>query len=246
VDYDPEKARALLDEIGLLDVDEDGFREYPDGSRLEVRVDLPADASPECIKVLEITRKNWQDVGLNIIVNEVPPSSFYQDWSNGLLEIHTNWEVGDGPDHLLYPSWVVPNNTDCWAPLCGRLFIARGTEFEDSEADLSPWDRTPPRFNKEDTEYKGTPIEQLHALYDQAIIEVDAIKRMELVWQMNDIHINEGPYFIGTVANTPRIIIVNNNLENVPAREQLKLGGFCNPWIVPYPAITNPETYFFK
>ena len=74
---------------------------------------------------------------------------------------------------------------------------------------------------------------------------MDDIERMELVWQMNEIHMTDGPYFLGTVANTPRIIIVSKNLTNVPTREQLKLGGFCNPWIIPYPAVTNPETYSF-
>jgi len=70
---------------------------------------------------------------------------------------------------------------------------------------------------------------------------VDDIERMELVWQMNEIHMTDGPYFLGTVANTPRIIIVSKNLTNVPMREQLKLGGFCNPWIIPYPAVTTPR-----
>ena len=121
-----------------------------------------------------------------------------------------------------------------------------GTPLENSEADKSPWDRQPPRFNKNDPQYKGTPVEKLHALYDQAVFEVDEMKRMDLVWQMNDIHINEGPFFRGTVANTPRIIILSKNLDNVPTRDQLKLGGFCNPWITPTPAMENPETFNFK
>ena len=112
--------------------------------------------------------------------------------------------------------------------------------------DKSPWDRTPARFDVGDPEYAESQMPELHALYDQAIYEVDEIKRMELVWAMNEIHMTEGPYFIGTVCNTPRIIIVSKDLENVPTRDQLKLGGFCNPWIIPYPAIVNPETFSFK
>jgi peptide/nickel transport system substrate-binding protein len=245
VDYDPDRAKALLDEINVKDVDGDGFREFPDGSKLEVKYDVAADAGPEATKVLEITSKNWKDVGLNLIINQMPPSEFGPAWRAGTLEFRGNWEVGDGPDHLLFPSWVVPDETERWAPLCGNLRIVGGTELETTEADKSPWERQPPRFNKEDPQYKGTPIERLHALYDQAIFEVDDIKRMELVWQMNEIHMADGPFFLGTVANTPRIIIVSKNLDNVPTREQLKLGGFCNPWIIPYPAVTNPETYNF-
>lgn len=246
VDYDPEKAKALLDEIGMKDVDGDGFREMPDGSKFEFKVDIGADAAGESIKVLEITSKNWKDVGLNVVQNSIPPSDFGPSWRAGQLDFRTAWEVGDGPDHLLYPSWVVPDETERWAPLCGQLRIVKGTELENAEADKSPWDRQPPRFNKDDPQYKGTPIEKLHALYDQAIFEVDDVKRMELVWQMNEIHMTDGPFFLGTVCNTPRIIIVSKNLDNVPTREQLKLGGFCNPWIIPTPAVTNPETMSFK
>jgi len=33
---------------------------------------------------------------------------------------------------------------------------------------------------------------------------------------------------------------------NYPSKEQLKMGGFVNPWIIPYPAVTNPETWSYK
>jgi peptide/nickel transport system substrate-binding protein len=244
--YDPEKAKALLDEIGVVDADGDGWRDYPDGSKLEVKVDLAADAGKEATDVLEICQKNWAAIGLNIIINQMPPSEFGPAWRNGTLEFRTAWEVGDGPDHLLYPSWVVPNEAERWAPLCGNMLVVQGTEKEETECEKSPWERTPPRFCKADPQYAGTPIEKLHQLYEQAKIEVDEMKRMQLVWEMNEIHMNEGPFFLGTVCNTPRIVIVSKKLENVPTREQLKLGGFCNPWIIPYPAITNTETYSFK
>lgn len=121
-----------------------------------------------------------------------------------------------------------------------------GTDKENAEKDKSPWDREPPRFNADDPEFKGTPVAKLQEIYEQCKVEVDELKRMSMVWEMNDIHINDGPFFIGTVANPPRSIIVSKKLTNVPKREQLKLGGFVNPWIIPYPAVTNPETYSFK
>jgi peptide/nickel transport system substrate-binding protein len=244
-DYDPAKAEALLDEAGCVK-GADGKRTYPDGSPLEVRVDVPADAGQECLSVMEIAVKNWQAVGLNTIINQVTPTAFTPGWYAGELTLHTNWEVGDGPDHLLYPSWVVPNEPDRWAPLCGRLLQYEGTSQESSEADKSPWDRQPPRFNKQDADYVGTAIEKIHALYRQAVIEPDEVKRAQLVWQMWDYHISDGPYFIGTVANYPRIIVKSTKMTNVPTRDQLKLGGFVNPWIIPYPAVTNTETWSFK
>jgi len=243
--YDPTQAAALLDSIGCK-LDSGGHRTFPDGSAYELRVDIPADAGKECTDVLQLAQKNWEAVGFNVVVNQVTPTAFSPGWYAGELTLHSNWEVGDGPDHLLYPSWVVPNEPDRWAPLCGRKLQYEGTSQETSEADKSPWDRQPPRFNANDADYKGTPIETIHNIYRQAIVETDETKRAQFVWQMWDIHISDGPYFIGTVANYPRIIIKSNKMTNVPEKEQLKLGGFVNPWIIPYPAVTNTETWSFK
>jgi peptide/nickel transport system substrate-binding protein len=245
VAFDPAKAEGLLDEIGCTK-GTDGFRTFPDGSKLEFRIDVQADAGKECLDVMEIAKKNWDAVGLNTIINQVTPTAFGEGWFGGELTFRTNWEVGDGPDHLLYPSWVVPNEPDRWAPLCGRLLQYEGTESENSEADVSPWERKPPRFNKQDADYVGTPIEKIHGLYRQAIVEPDEVKRASLVWQMWDIHISDGPFFLGTTANYPRIIIKSKKLTNVPTKEQLKMGGFVNPWIIPYPAVTNTETWSYK
>jgi peptide/nickel transport system substrate-binding protein len=101
-------------------------------------------------------------------------------------------------------------------------------------------------MNKNDKEYKGTPVEKIHQIYAKAIVETDEVKRASLVWQMWDVHEQQGPFFIGTVANYPRIIIASNKLMNVPKKEELKLGGFVNPWIIPYPAVVNTETWAFK
>ncbi len=242
--YNPDKAKSLLDGIGVK-AGADGKRTFPDGSKLEVRVDIQADAGKEATSVLEIAKKNWEAIGLNVVVNQVTPTAFAAQWGGGDLTFRTNWEVGDGPDHLLYPSWVVPNEPARWAPLCGRLMQFAGTPQENSEKNVSPWDRKPPRFNKDDKDYKGTPIEKIQQIYAKAIVEPDEVKRASLVWQMWTIHEDQGPFFIGTVANYPRIIIKSKKLTNIPKRDQLKLGGFVNPWIIPFPAVTNPETWSY-
>ncbi len=246
VAYDPDKAKTLLDGIGCKVGSDGTHRTYPDGSALTVSVDVPGNATKECLAVLEIAKKNWGDVGLNVVVNTVTPTAFSDQWHAGKLSFHTNWEVGDGPDHLLYPSWVVPNEPDRWAPLCGGVLQYAGSALETTEADVDPWSRKPPRFNKTDKDYVGTPIEKIHGFYAQAILEPDANKRAALVYKMWDLHESDGPFFIGTVANYPQPIIVSRKLTNIPTHDQLKLGGFVNPWILPSPALTNPETYSFK
>ena len=63
---------------------------------------------------------------------------------------------------------------------------------------------------------------------------------------MMKIHIEEGPFFIGTVANIPTIVVAKKNVGNVPTRDQLGLGGFTNPWIMVYFGAVYPEQFFYK
>lgn len=88
-------------------------------------------------------------------------------------------------------------------------------------------------------------MDRLQKLYDIAKIEPDEAKRDELVQQMIRIHIEDGPFFIGTIADYPRAVVVNKKMRNVPDGKDLALGGFVNPWIMVYPAITNPAQYWF-
>lgn len=246
VEYDPEKAMAMLDEIGIQDADGDGWREYPDGEDLEVRIDLPSDAGNECMNTLEIVSDNWRAIGLNVIINQVAPADFENMWKSGQGDIHSNWEVGDGPDHLVYPSWMVPNEPARWAPLCGRRLELLGTVQAEQEQEKDPWDRQPARFNSDERDLIGEPVWRLQEIYEEAKIEPDEAKRHSMVWEMINLHIEQGPFFVGTVCNYPRIIFVSKQLTNVPTKDQLATGGFVNPWIIPFPAITNPETYAFK
>jgi peptide/nickel transport system substrate-binding protein len=243
--YDPEKSKTLLDGIGCK-VGADGWRTYPDGSKLEVIIDLPATASTDCLAVLDITKPAWNAVGLNIIINSMPAAQDTDRWYAGQGSIHTNWEWADGPDFLVYPDPGTPVTHERWAPLCGVLYVYAGTPQENTEADKSPWDRKPPRYNKNDPEYKGTVYEQLHTTYRKAIVEPDTLKRTQLDYDLWNIHIEHGPMFFGTVANQGTIIIASKKLENVPKKEQYKLGGWVFPWILPNCAMSNPETYSFK
>lgn len=246
VAYDIEMAKTMLDEMGMVDVDGDGWRERPDGEPYELRVDYPADTSDIDVQVLELAKEGWDAAGLKTVLNPMAPGDFDTMWQAGQGNFRYPWGVGDGPNHLLYPSWLVPNEPARWSPLSGRRLMFVGTEKEDTELDKSPWDRDPPRFASTERDLIGEPVWKLQEIYQQAVVQPDEIKRHHMVWDMIHIHIDDGPFFIGTVANEPLPIIISNDMINVPARDELALNGFICPWIIPSPAITNPETYAFK
>jgi peptide/nickel transport system substrate-binding protein len=243
VKYDPERAKSMLDELGVVDKNGDGMRELPSGDKLQISLDYPADATDEHIQKNNRYKRDWEAVGVATKLTPVPPEAFGEVWGRGELMTTTAWEVGDCSP-LIYPGWVVPVETGHWAPLHGQAFIQQTADPKKmkQQEKVSPWKRTPPWILPD----KGDPIERLWDLYAQARVEPDQMKRIALLWEIEKIHIDEGPFFYGVVANYPRIVLVRDGLKNVPTRENLALGGWVNPWILPSPAVYDPETYFWE
>ncbi len=242
IKYDPELAKRMLDEIGVVDKNGDGLREMPDGSRLRVTLDYQADTADEHIRKNELLTENWKAIGIDVKMNPISPEAYRDMWKVGKIMTNTNWETGDGPNHLVFPNWLVPIDTERWAPMQGQWFQLRGTPKEKQELNKDPYKRTPPRMEPEE----GGPVEQLWELYNQSLVEPDAMKRHQFVWDMIKVHIEHGPYLMGVCANTPYLVLVKEDLKNVPRREDLALHGFAAPWIHPTPAVYDPEAYYFE
>ena len=242
VEYSVEKANSLLDDLGLKK-GSGGLRTFEDGSKLSIRLDRPADmtGNQEYVNANAQRVRDWKAVGIEAKDNPVPPTTYSDTWAQGKYMSQSAWEVGDGPNHLLYPQWLVPLESSRWAPLQGAMANAKGTPEYTSQADVDPWKRTPPRLMPE----KGGPIEKLWNTYDKAKAEPDFMKRTQLVWDMIKIHVEFGPFFQGTVANPPRPVVKKKTLMNFPTRDQLFLGGFMNPWIHPTPAVYDIEAFYW-
>lgn len=239
--YDPDLARSLLDELGMVDVDGDGWRELPDGEKFELPISHGASVPSEHSTKNELLAQDLQAVGINAYANPVPDDQFDPDWRSGKQMTYSHGEASDGPNLLLFTDMTVPSYGWFWAPLEGQYYLTRGTDLETSEQDVSPWDRNPPRLEPE----PGGPVARLQALLDQALQEPDNVTRYHLVWDMVKIHVEDGPFLMGVVYNLPSIILVKEGLNNVPTHDDLALGGFTNPWQIPTPAVYDPEHWFF-
>lgn len=239
--YDPDRAKKMLDELGVKDHNGDGVREMPDGSPLKITLDYGTPGSDEHIHKNELLAGDWKKIGLDAKPNPVNSTGFGDRWAEGQILTTTAWEVGDGPNHLVGPWWLVPIEPARWAPLEGVYYSVRGTPKEHQEKNVDPYKRHPPRMEPE----KGGPIEKLWNLYDKAKSEPDFMKRNQMVWEMIKIHITDGPFFSGTVANYPQIELVRQGLMNVPKRNQLAQHGMVNTWAHPTPAVYDPEGWYW-
>ncbi|TSB48353.1 peptide-binding protein [Alkalicoccobacillus porphyridii] len=64
-EYDPGKAEALLDEAGYVDVNDDGFREDPDGNEFVLNLDYPV-GNETRERMAPIIQENLEEVGLKV------------------------------------------------------------------------------------------------------------------------------------------------------------------------------------
>lgn len=191
---------------------------------------------------LEIIKEGWEAVGLRVQINGVPDEQLGVMQDNSEIDIRSCWGLGDGPNFLVFPNWVVPVDNNRWAPLYGAWYKVIGTDKEGTELDKDPLDRNPPREEPPPDD----PTWRLWELYDAARVEPDDAKRLALSQEIIRVHIEEGPFVIGTVANQPTIVTYLDKVGNVPTREQLGLGGFTGPWIMVYFGIVYPEQMYYK
>jgi len=246
--YDVATAEKILDDAGYKK-GADGKRTLADGSPMQILVTYPADesANGESLQKNERLVKNWQAIGIDCVLTPIPNKEYDDKWRAGEIMMKTAWEVGDGPNHLVYPQWVVPIEGDRWAPVHGKGYDVRGTATETEEGDLDPWARKPARLQATDKDFDPV-IGKIYDIYDKTKVEPDVMKRHQMVWDIMKIHVESGPFFSGTITNQPRIILAHTELKNVPTRDDLAkegLGGFVNPWIIPAPATYDPETWFW-
>lgn len=83
-EFDPDQAKALLDGIGVIDTDGDGWREFPDGAPLSAHFLVVNSEAPKK-EIFELLTPEWQAIGLNFTAADVPSSSFFPQWTSGQL-----------------------------------------------------------------------------------------------------------------------------------------------------------------
>ncbi len=83
--HDPEMAKSLLDEIGVVDTDGDGMRELPNGDPLVLNLQVATQGMS--IKIVELVGQTWRDVGINNTVKEVTTDEYRSAQSSNQLDV---------------------------------------------------------------------------------------------------------------------------------------------------------------
>jgi len=225
IEYDPEKANELLDEIGLNKRDKEGFRTRPDGSNLTLIVNIYAGHSPKHKSEFpQLLKEYWQAIGLRIILNPI-----YGTPEETLSNVESTYQLG--ANH----SGGAPCDIDWWTYPAGVFPIGGGDRCWPG---VTHWYSNRPGY-KEKPE-PGSPEERLIEIYEKGLKTADFEKRNRIFWEAARVHIEEGPFEIGVAGDIPTPVLAKNNFRNVPNF------GIIAPWAVGCPGSQNPEQFFFK
>jgi len=192
LEFDLDKANALLDEAGLDQRDADGWRLRPDGVRMDILLECyPMEMGTPLADVFQQIAMYWQEVGLNAQMKEIERTL----WSQRVYANEMDFPAYVTGNYL----WMInPEGTLPWGGgwYGGMLYAQWGPSDGQQGEEPTP------------------EIKEMIDLYKQALMEPDTDKRLDLGRQVVAIA-HENLYVIGTVAIDLLPVLVKNDLANV-------------------------------
>jgi peptide/nickel transport system substrate-binding protein len=212
--YDPKQANSLLDEMGLTKKDSSGMRLRPDGKPLLIAVEVVTALQPEWTDYLQLVKKYWAAVGVNMVLKEEERSIFY---ARKLANEHDAgiWGGDGGLSLPLEMRWYFPfSDESIYAVPWALWFQSNGKTGEE-----------PPAETKKQMD-----------LYNQVVQTGDPAKQDDLIKQILAISKDQF-YCIGLSTPINGYGIQRNDFHNVT---QTMFGA----WLWPTPGPDHPEQYF--
>jgi len=204
VEYDPDKANDLLDEIGLPWDANQEWRTRPDGTPLNLTLEFWASKS-NVTDISELIKGYWGKVGINLTLKP-EEKNFYQERLQSNETEMGVWAIGGGSEIYSRQNepirWRPP-----WHWMVTPLGGPRWREWLDSDGAEG---LEPPEI-----------IKELWDLTVQWLAEPFGTERyMELgkrIFQINA----ENCWLIGTVGLVPRVAVIKDTVRNAPKPGQI-------------------------
>ena len=115
IEYDLDGAKALLDEIGMVDTDGDSFRELPNGDKFVLNMQFATQGIAG--QVVELVSQYWSEAGIQTTVKEITPDEYRSAQSSNALDVGM-WEKGQ-------PVGIVLGNNELWVAPFENYFAHR-------------------------------------------------------------------------------------------------------------------------
>ncbi len=195
LEFDPEQANQLLDEIGMVDTDGDGFRELPNGDQIVLNLQFATQGVAG--ELVELVGQNWADVGVQTTVKEVTPDEYRSAQSANQLDVGM-WLKGQ-------PLALHLGDASYWVPPFDGYFDLRTAMLWANYVESGGTDGVEPPA------WVAQMREDVIAFQSA---EIGSAAQAELGAKLAGKMVDE-MLFIGTV-QAPAPIYVHNTLKNVP------------------------------
>ena len=219
--YDPARAKAMLDAVGLTKKDSEGYRLRTDnGERLRLQIDVGQTLTPTWPAQVEMVIQQWRAVGIAADLKLFERSLFYARGRNDQQQMSIISNSGT-ESLFLRPGPVLP--TDPSDVMMGSAFAqwyvsngARGTKPTDPVL-LHVYDLLRSAASKPEAERNALAQEIWREIADQK-------------WQIG---------LVGQAPGSQGARVVSDRLENIPAR--VCISQHCRP-----PWSARPEQWFYR
>jgi len=216
-DHDPKKANEILDKLGYTKKDAQGFRLRPDGQKVFFAIDVIPTLYPDAVDTLELVKRHWAEIGVDIKVNTIERALYYTR--------------GDNNDHDA-AVWPGPGGLD--PMLDPRDYFAQHPQGSRYAIPWTLWYVS----NGKDGQEPPESQKQRMKLFNDALATADLKKRGEIMKQLFDLT-SDAFETIGVCLAVNAFGIVKNNLNNVPQK-------YPNAWSWPNPGPALPQQFFFS
>jgi peptide/nickel transport system substrate-binding protein len=214
-EFDVARANALLDGAGFQRRNAQGVRLRPDGQPLFFTIDTITALYPDHADVLELVKRYWAAVGVDLKINTIERALFFTR--------------GENNDHDM-AVWGGPGGLD---PLLDARDYVAVHPHQRYGIPWSTWYASNGREGMEPPESQKRRM----ALFDQAKSTANVGRQGELVAEI--LNLSADAFECFGVALAPNLFgIASNRLSNVPER-------MPNSWSWPHPGPALPQQFFF-
>ncbi len=214
--HDLKQANEILDRLGYAKRDAQKFRLRPDGQRVFFSIDVIPTLYPDAVDTLELVKRHWVDIGVDIKINTIERALFYTR--------------GDSNDHDA-ATWPGPGGLD-------PMLDARDSFAQHPQGSryAIPWTQWYVSAGKDGQEPPESQKQRMK-LFDEARATADLKKRGEIMKKLFD-QTAEAFETIGICLAVNSFGIAKTNLQNVPK-------SYPNAWSWPNPGPALPQQFFF-
>ena len=223
-EYDPGRAGQLLDEIGLTQRDGEGYRTYPDGSRMTFFLTYSSDDTG--IGPAQFIVDDWAAVDMRVLTRGESRTLFTSHRTSYEHDFACWSANGNYPS--LHPEAYVPLKSSFFAQGFARWYDQGGMYGPIPEEQTGVCIEPP----------ADHPLRRAMEFYDRFTAEVDPGRQREIFGEILKIAA-ENVWSFNIGSPFPTLLIVDRGFRNVPRKA-------AHTFLHMSPANAGPETFFLE